>query len=84
MTRLRATAARFPKLVSLPGELLRHLPASVGGRRVGVLQATRNRWPTWRLALEAVEPGDPLVRRQVGWQADPSRWRMAAWMALCW
>jgi hypothetical protein len=66
------------------GELLRHLTASAGGRRVGVLHGDPESLAGWRLALEAMEPGDPLVRRQVGWQADPTRWRMAAWMAPCW
>jgi hypothetical protein len=26
----------------------------------------------WRLALEAMEPGDPAVRRQVGWRGHPT------------
>ena len=51
LTRLRATAARFPDVVGRLGALPRHL--SLAG---------------WRLALEAMEPGDPAVRRQVGWR----------------
>jgi hypothetical protein len=78
MTRLRATASRFPELVSRLGELPRYLTASVGGRRVGILHGDPESLAGWRLALEAMEPGDSLMRRQVGWQADPYRWRMAA------
>ena len=55
------------------GELPRYLTASVGGRRVGVLHGDPESLAGWRLALEAMEPGDSLVRRQVGWQADPTR-----------
>jgi hypothetical protein len=84
MTRLRATAARFPELVIRLGQLSRYVTASVGGRRFGILHGDPESLAGWRLALEAMEPGDSLVRRQVGWQADPYRWRMAAWMAPCW
>jgi hypothetical protein len=37
MTRLRATAGRFPDLVARLGELPRYLTASVGGQRIGIL-----------------------------------------------
>jgi hypothetical protein len=67
MTRLRATASRFPGLVGRLGELPRHLTASVGGQRIGILHGDPESLAGWRLALEAMEPGDPLVRRQVGW-----------------
>jgi hypothetical protein len=69
MTRLRATAARFPELVELP----RYLTASVGGRRVGILHGDPESLAGWRLALEAMEPGDPLVRRHIGWQTGSYR-----------
>ena len=72
MTRLRATASRFPGLVRRFGELPRHLTASVGGRRVGILHGDPESLAGWRLALEAMEPGDPLVRRQVGWRGQPT------------
>jgi hypothetical protein len=72
MTRLRATAARFPELVGRLGELPRHLTASVGGQRIGILHGDPESLAGWRLALEAMEPGDRLVRRQVGWHGQPT------------
>jgi hypothetical protein len=72
MTRLRATAGRFPELVGRLGELPRYLTASVGGQRIGVLHGDPESLAGRRLALEAMEPGDLLVRRQVGWQGQPT------------
>jgi hypothetical protein len=72
MTRLRATASRFPGLVRRLGELPRHLTASVGGHRVAILHGDPESLAGWRLALEAMEPGDPLARRQVGWHGQPT------------
>ena len=72
MTRLRATASRFPGLVGRLGALPRHLTASVGGHRVGILHGDPESLAGWRLALEAMEPGDPAVRRQVGWRGTPT------------
>jgi hypothetical protein len=72
MTRLRATAARFPELVGRLGALPRYLTASVGGQRVGILHGDPESLAGWRLALEAMEPGDALVRRQVGWHGQPT------------
>jgi hypothetical protein len=72
MTRLRATASRFPDLVERLGDLPRHLTASVGGHRVGILHGDPESLAGWRLALEAMEPGDPVVRRQVGWRGQPT------------
>ena len=72
MTRLRATAGRFPELVSRLGELPRYLTASVGGQRIGILHGDPESLAGWQLALEAMEPGDPLVRRQVGWHGPPT------------
>ena len=69
--RLRATAARFPELVGRLGTLPRYLTASVGGQRVGILHGDPESLAGWRLALEAMEPGDPLVRRQLGWRGQP-------------
>jgi hypothetical protein len=68
MTRLRATARRFPDLVGRLGELPLHLTAVVGGQRVGIVHGDPENLAGWRLALEAMEPGDRLVRRQVGWR----------------
>jgi hypothetical protein len=72
MTRLRATASRFPSLVGRLGELPRHLTANVGSERVGIVHGDPESLAGWRLALEAMEPGDPLVRRQVGWRGRPT------------
>ena len=72
MTRLRATARRFPSLVRRLGELPVHLTALVGGERVGIIHGDPESLAGWRLALEAMEPGDPRVRRQVGWHGQPT------------
>src|SRR5215212_1293321 len=72
MSRLRATASRVPELVRRLGELPRYLTASVGGQRIGILHGDPESLAGWRLALEAMEPGDPQVRRQVGWRGQPT------------
>jgi hypothetical protein len=72
MARLRATAWRFPGLVHRLGELPRYLTASVAGERVGIVHGDPESLAGWRLALEAMEPGDPAVRRQVGWRGRPT------------
>ena len=72
MTRLRATAARFPELVGRLGELPRYLTASMGGQRIEILHGDPQSLAGWRLALEAMEPGDPLVRGQVDWRGQPT------------
>ena len=72
MTRLRATAARFPALVGRLDELPRYLTASVGGQRIGILHGDPESLAGWRLALEAMEPGNPWCRRQVGWHGPPT------------
>ena len=72
ISRLRATAGQFPDLVGRLGELPRHLTASVAGERVGIVHGDPESLAGWRLALEAMEPGDPDVRRQVGWRGRPT------------
>ena len=72
ITRLRATAGQFPELVGRLGELPRYLTASVGGERVGIVHGDPESLAGWRLALEAMEPGDPDVRRRVGWRGRPT------------
>src|SRR5215216_195095 len=72
MSRLRATASRVPALVGCLGELPNYLTASVGGQRIGILHGDPESLAGWRLALEAMEPGDPPVRRQVGWHGQPT------------
>jgi hypothetical protein len=70
--RLRATAEQFPDHVRRLGELPRYLTAGVAGERVGILHGDPESLAGWRLALEAMEPGDPQVRRQVGWRGQPT------------
>jgi hypothetical protein len=72
ITRLRATAGQFPEVVGRLGELPRYLTASVGGQRVGIVHGDPESLAGWRLALEAMEPGDPRVRREVGWRGQPT------------
>ena len=72
ITRLHTTASRFPDLVRRLGELPRYLTASVAGERVGILHGDPESLAGWRLALEAMAPGDPAVRRQVGWRGRPT------------
>ena len=72
ITRLRATAGRFPDLVHRMDELPRYLIASVAGERIGIIHGDPESLAGWRLALEAMEPGDPAVRRQVGWRGRPT------------
>jgi len=72
MDRLRVTAERFPDLVGRLGELPRYLTASVGGDRVGIVHGDPESLAGWRLALEAMEPGDPVVREQQGWNGQPT------------
>jgi hypothetical protein len=72
ITRLRVTAGRFPDLVRRMGALPRYLTASVAGERVGIVHGDPESLAGWRLALEAMEPGDPAVRRQVGWRGRPT------------
>jgi hypothetical protein len=54
------------------GELPRYLTASVAGERVGIVHGDPESLAGWRLALEAMEPGDLAVRRQVGWRGRPT------------
>jgi hypothetical protein len=72
ITRLRASAGRFPDLVRRMGELPRYLTVSVAGERVGIVHGDPESLAGWRLALEAMEPGDPAVRREVGWRGRPT------------
>jgi hypothetical protein len=72
ITRLGATAREFPHLVCRLGDLPRHLTASVGGHRIGIVHGDPESLAGWRLALEAMEPGDPAVRRRVGWRGRPT------------
>jgi hypothetical protein len=64
MARLRERARRFPKLIDQLAALPRHLTAEVGGERVGIVHGDPESLAGWRLALEAMEPGDPMLRRE--------------------
>jgi hypothetical protein len=70
MTWLRVTARRYPDLLQRLGNLPRYLTANVGGHNIGIIHGDPESLAGWRLALEAMEPGDPLVRRQVGWRGQ--------------
>jgi len=72
MDRLKATADRFPDLVDRLGKLPRHLTAGVGGERIGIVHGDPESLAGWRLALEAMEPGDAAVREQQGWNGQPT------------
>jgi hypothetical protein len=72
MTRLRGTAGRLPELVRRLAALPRFLTASVAGERIGIVHGDVEALPGWRFALEAMEPGDPVVRQQVGWRGRPT------------
>ena len=72
IARLRETAQRFPELVSRLGGLPRWLVANVGADRVGIVHGDPESLAGWRLALEAMEPGDAVVRQQVGWRGQPT------------
>jgi hypothetical protein len=72
ITRLRATAGRFPGLVRRMGELPRYLTVGIAGQRVGIVHGDPESLAGWRLDLEAMEPGDPAVRRHVGWRGQPT------------
>ena len=72
LVRLRSTASRFPDLVGRLGELPRHLTARVAGERIGIVHGDPESLAGWRLALEAMEPGDTVVRRAVGWRGRPT------------
>jgi hypothetical protein len=80
MARLRSTARRFPDLVDDLDLLPRYLVAEVGGCRVGIVHGDPESISGWGLALEAMEPGDPAVRREVGWHGEPTTpARVADW-----
>jgi len=72
IARLRETARRFPELVRRLGGLPRWLVASVGADRIGIVHGDPESLAGWRLALEAMEPGDAVVRQQVGWRGRPT------------
>jgi hypothetical protein len=70
IARLRATAEQFPDLVDRLGGLPRYLTARVGTERVGIVHGDPESLAGWGLALEAMEPGDPAVREQTGYDGQ--------------
>ncbi len=72
MARLRESSRRFPKLISRLAALPRHISVEVGGERVGIVHGDPESLAGWRLALEAMEPGDPMLRRGIGWRGAPT------------
>jgi hypothetical protein len=72
IARLRATARRLPELTHRLGALPRHLTVTVGADRVGIVHGDPESLAGWRLALEAMEPGDPVVRQRLGWRGRPT------------
>jgi hypothetical protein len=43
----------------------------VGGQRIGILHGDPESLAGWRLALEAMEPGDPLAANSAGVARQP-------------
>jgi Calcineurin-like phosphoesterase superfamily domain len=72
MARLREGSRRLPQLTGRLAGLPRHLTVEVGGERIGIVHGDPESLAGWRLALEAMEPGDPILRRQIGWSGAPT------------
>jgi hypothetical protein len=72
MARLREGARRFPQLIRHIAGLPRHLTVEVGGERIGIVHGDPESLAGWRLGLEAMEPGDPILRRQIRWSGAPT------------
>ena len=65
--RLRHTARAFPDHLARLSALPRYLTVEVAGHRVGIVHGDLESLAGWRLALEAMEPGDQIVREHTGW-----------------
>jgi hypothetical protein len=72
MTELRKTARQAPDLVWWLAGLPRYLTATVGEERVGIVHGDLESLAGWRLAIEAMEPGDPVVRQRRRWRGSPT------------
>ncbi|MHA6792112.1 metallophosphoesterase family protein [Pseudonocardia bannensis] len=70
--RLRTTAADHPEHLARLADLPRHLDVAVGGRRVAIVHGDPESLAGWKLALEAVEPGDEDVRARTGFSGMPT------------
>lgn len=81
MGRLRRAARRLPELVAPLKALPRQVVVEVGGVRVGVLHGDPEHLAGWRLALEALEPGDREVRSWTGFRGPgTSRAQVRDWL----
>lgn len=72
VARLHRVAAGRPDHIAELSALPRHLTVEVAGRRVGILHGDPENLAGWRLALEAVEPADPVARQHTGFTGDPT------------
>jgi hypothetical protein len=70
--RLHATAASFPGHLAKLADLPRHLTVTVGAHRVAIVHGDPESLAGWKLALEAIEPADQLVRARTGWTGAPT------------
>jgi hypothetical protein len=79
--RLQTTAGRFPTATEWLASLPRHLTVEVADQRIGIVHGDPESLAGWRLALEAMEPGDSVVRREIGWIGEPtSHDQVVDWM----
>ncbi|MCW0216526.1 MAG: hypothetical protein OJJ54_24520 [Pseudonocardia sp.] len=90
LARLRAGAAVTDAARARLAALPRHLTATVGGHRVGIVHGDAESLAGWRLALEAVDPPDAQARARTGFSgpattsATVADWcRRADVVALC-
>jgi ketosteroid isomerase-like protein len=63
--RVRRSSVVTAHLISQLAGLPRHLTVEVGGARVGIVHGDPESLAGWRLALEAMEPVDPILRREI-------------------
>lgn len=82
--RLRDTARAFPDHLGRLAELPRHLTVEVAGQRVGIVHGDPESLAGWRLALEAMVPGDQAVRERTGWTGPATTAAtLADWFRRC-
>jgi hypothetical protein len=81
---LHRTARPFPELLARLAALPRHLTVEVAGHRVGIVHGDPESLAGWKLALEAIEPGDRALRQQLGWRGQPTTPQVvASWFRRC-
>jgi hypothetical protein len=69
---LRLAGAGSSGYLAQLADLPRHLTVSLGGRRVGIVHGDPESLAGWKLALEAVDPADPVARARTGWSGAPT------------